>query len=399
MRALAPLLGVALALLAAPAPSSPDRPPAVDLSRKRLTGGEATAPIAGGAGRARLTLDPLLERAAQRLLHAADPVVGAAVVVDPRTGKVLALAETSRNGRRGALSTLMAPAASVFKIVTTAALFEHTNVTPRDEVCISGGTRGIERHHLEIPKGPRECGPFGHALGHSRNAVFAQLAVRQLLRADLVETAERLGFNARVPFDFDVAMGRLDVPYNDLEFARTAAGFRGSTLSPLGAAYLATVLARRGDAVRLRVIDSAGDYQAPAEAQSLGPVLSRRTAERIARMMEVTVRSGTSRAAFTDPDGHPYLPGIRVAGKTGTLKPANASETTSWFVGFAPSESPEIAVSVLLQNGPVFRRKANEVARDLLRVVFRTRGRPNVTDPFEKPPSPGDAISIARRSP
>lgn len=398
MRTHVPLLGLALALFATPAPSSPDLPPAFELAKRRLDGDVVTAPLRSG-GRARLTLEPKLEHAAQRLLQAADPVLGAIVVVDPRTGKVLALAEGARDGRRGIAAGVQAPAASVFKIVTTAALLETTELGPRDEVCTAGGLRSIERIHLEVPTGARDCAPFGQALGHSRNAVFAQLAVRRLLRADLLETAERLGFNSAVPFDLKAPLGRLDLPYNDLEFARTAAGFRGSTLSPLGAAHLATVIARRGESVRLRIVEQAGSYQAADEAQSLGTVLSRRTAERIARMMEVTVRSGTSRTAFMDAEGKSYLPGIRVAGKTGTLKPARAKETTSWFVGFAPSENPEVVVSVLLQNGTVFRRKANEVARDMLRVIFRTLGRSRVSDPFEKPASGSDAISMAPRSP
>ena len=98
-------------------------------------------------------------------------------------------------------------------------------------------------------------------------------------------------------------------------------------------------------------------------------------------MMEYTVHSGTSREAFTTPDGRSFLGSIRVAGKTGTLRVGASDPTTSWFIGFAPSRSPEIVISVLLDNGPVWRRKANLVARDLLRAYFRES--PGVTDPFE----------------
>jgi cell division protein FtsI/penicillin-binding protein 2 len=108
-------------------------------------------------------------------------------------------------------------------------------------------------------------------------------------------------------------------------------------------------------------------------------------------MLEVTVETGTSRGAFTAPDGKRYLPGIRVAGKTGTLRPEQSEDTmTSWFVGFAPSRNPEIVVSVMLVNGHTYRRKANELARDLLRTYFRAHGHAqSVTDPFaETPPEP-----------
>ena len=172
-----------------------------------------------------------------------------------------------------------------------------------------------------------------------------------------------------------------DRPYNDLEFARAAAGFQGSSLSPLGAAYLMTLIARGGAPVGIRL------HEAPADtlpAAAPATLFSARTAQRLTRMLEVTIETGTCRHAFTGPDGKRYLPGIRVAGKTGTLRPEQSDDTmTSWFVGFAPSRNPEIVVSVMLVNGHTYRRKANELARDLLRTYFRAHGHAeSVTDPF-----------------
>jgi cell division protein FtsI/penicillin-binding protein 2 len=100
-------------------------------------------------------------------------------------------------------------------------------------------------------------------------------------------------------------------------------------------------------------------------------------------MMEVTIEGGTAYTAFHDDLGNPLLPGIRVAGKTGTLKPSDSTGAASWFVGFAPSRSPRVAVSVLLENGAVWRRKAAEVARDALRSYFAARGARGVAPPTE----------------
>jgi cell division protein FtsI/penicillin-binding protein 2 len=99
----------------------------------------------------------------------------------------------------------------------------------------------------------------------------------------------------------------------------------------------------------------------------------------------VTVHSGTARAAFTDAGGKNALPGIRVAGKTGTLRPEASANTTSWFVGFAPSRDPEIALSVLLNNGQVWHNRAAEVARDVLRAYFHERHTPGVTAKVSAP--------------
>lgn len=276
------------------------------------------------------------------------------------------------------------PAASVFKLVTTAALFESGGVKPSERVCIAGGVRSVERRHLDPPRGAGvSCGPFSQALGFSRNAVYAQLATRRLARQDLIDVAERLGFNQNVPFDWPVPLGTLTVPYNDLEFARTATGFQGSTLSPLGAAYLASIIAQGGIAPRLHLI--APDQSGTAADEAPQRVLKRATARRLTKMMEVTVRSGTSRQVFTDESGRSLLPGVRVAGKTGTLRPGSRTETTSWFVGFAPADKPEIAVAVMLENGSVWRQRAAEVARDLLRVYFHRKGLTKIVDPLAPP--------------
>jgi cell division protein FtsI/penicillin-binding protein 2 len=100
--------------------------------------------------------------------------------------------------------------------------------------------------------------------------------------------------------------------------------------------------------------------------------------------MEVTVESGTARSAFHDDLGHALLGALKVAGKTGTLHPTDAKKdgAVSWFIGFAPARRPEIVVSVLLENGAVWRRKAAEVARDTLRAYFAAQGLRGVRSPF-----------------
>jgi penicillin-binding protein A len=374
-----------ICLLSVPSPADTGRPPRVDLRRIAYAGDVATAPMPGSAQVARLTLEPRLQRAADRLLEHANPRAVAIILVEVASGKVLVWSERVAHGRRAGsvLLDLRAPAASLFKIVTTTALLEKAGIAPDTEVCTRGGSHGIERRHLEAPtrRGETQCGPFFEALGHSRNAVFAQLVTGHLARNDLWEVAGRFGFNRPLPFASDMVVGTLELPYNDLEFARASAGFRGSRLSPLGALSLAYTVATGGEATEVQIVESAGDYRASPERRSLSRVMQPETARALRRMMEVTVRSGTSREAFTDEDGHPYLPGVRVAGKTGTLRPAEQASTTSWFVGFAPSRQPRVVVTVLIENGRVWRRKANEVARDVLRVYFASRRFRGVTDP------------------
>jgi penicillin-binding protein A len=377
----APLL-LTLGAIPATRAGAAEARPALDLERIAARDGRFVAPLATG-GDAKLTLDPDLQRAATKILARANPVRGGMVVIDAHSGEVLAWAESARDGRHHqVLTTARVPAASVFKLVTTAALFETTTLSPKEQVCISGGMHGIERRHLDAPRGDAiECSPFLYAIGYSKNAVFAQLATHRLLRSGLVDTAQALGFNGQIPFELDVPVGSLEVPYGDLAFARTAAGFQGSTLSPLGGAFLASVIAHGGEATRFRVIASDSD-NGDDKAEVVGRVLKPVTADRMRRMMEVTVRSGTCHHAFTDESGHPYLGNLRVSGKTGTLRPESNEGMTSWFIGFAPSQNPEVIISVMLENGSVWRHKANELARDFLRNYFHGHGRPWITDPL-----------------
>jgi cell division protein FtsI/penicillin-binding protein 2 len=352
-----------------------------------VTKDRASARLEDGT-HAELTLRPDLQTAASQLLRSARPIAGAALLVDVATGELLVYDQFVRSGHpvydvlRGE-----APSASVFKLVTTAALFERSAVLPQTSVCFRGGEREILREHLEHPTDPNtaRCAPFSTALGFSRNAVYAQLVTEHLMRDDLAQVATELGFNHSLPFDLQASVGSLNLPYNDLEFARTAAGFQNSSLSPVGAAHLAYTIALGGQSARMRLVRRAGDYQSPQGRELLGSVISPTTAWRLTRMMEVTVHSGTSLEAFSQPDGSSYLKDIRVAGKTGTLQPQDHSSTATWFTGFAPSRNPEVIVTVFLRNDKVWRYKANQVARDLLRVYFK--GRKGISDPLAPPPA------------
>jgi cell division protein FtsI/penicillin-binding protein 2 len=92
-------------------------------------------------------------------------------------------------------------------------------------------------------------------------------------------------------------------------------------------------------------------------------------------MMELTVSRGTAHGAFFDQAGNAFLPGIAVAGKTGTLTAESPYRGYTWWVGFAPAERPTIAVAALVVNSPRWRIKASYVAREALRYYLVERPR------------------------
>lgn len=326
-----------------------------------------------GAGRrAELTLDPGLQAHVQEILRRYEVPYGALMAVEPRSGRVLAyVSHSSVDPRPGDLVRDAAPpAASVFKMVTAAALLE-AGVGPRRRVCYSGGASSIQPTDLVDRPGDLHCVTMSDALGKSANSVFAKLAIRHLDRGTLSRYASAFGFGHSLPFDVPTERSEIDVPSERLEFARTAAGFWHSHLSPFHGALLAATVANRGQMPRPslveRVVDRDGRVIHRFEAEGFRQVIGAGTARRLGEMMRSTVASGTARGAFFDPKGLAFLPGIEVAAKTGSLSSERPYRGYSWWVGFAPADKPRIALSALVVNSPKWRIKSSFLAREALR--------------------------------
>lgn len=325
------------------------------------------------------TLDPDLQRFAEELLASFEVPDGAAVAIDSRTGEVLALAEHSERtpGAHVALSAAP-PAASIFKIVTAAALLEAAGLSPGLELCYHGGASGISETHLQPdPERDTACATMAQALGRSINVIFARLADQNLTGAQISRYARGFGFNTPIAFDLPLEPGRFELPADRLERARAAAGFWHSHLSPLQAAVMAQAVAQGGAMLRPyvvdEVIDEAGEVIYDGEPAYVGNVCTAATARQLARMMVVTTTSGTARSSFRDRGGTPVIPGVDVAGKTGTLHGRAPFRAYDWFMGFAPADAPEIAVAGLVINDPRWRIKGHYVGRELLRRYFQLR--------------------------
>jgi len=110
-------------------------------------------------------------------------------------------------------------------------------------------------------------------------------------------------------------------------------------------------------------------------------VIEPQTAGDVGKMMLETVSQGTSYKAFHDKNGKSFLPGIDVAGKTGTLNQPQPLKLFTWFVGFAPAKNPTIAIAVLVVNDPVWKVKANVVGREVLQAYFAAQGAQGVVMP------------------
>lgn len=348
----------------------------IELAKAKKRGEHYEVKLPGNR-RARLTLDPEIQERALDVLRRSKAIEGAAVVLGV-DGRVLAMAGV-RDSEKGPRSdytlpvSVWAPAASVFKLVTAAALLE-AGVKTRTEVCYRGGLRSVERTHLRSDKsrGAR-CGDLGLGVAKSQNAIIANLAHNHLDKTGLAKTARRLGFGAAPDFAIDVEANRLQIPDDDLERARVAAGFWSSELSPLGGAMVASAIATGGVAINPRIVEAVVHEggEIPVLPGSSTRVLPEKVAAALTRMMTATCDRGTAYKGFHDRKGRPFLNGAAVAGKTGSLSVSRPTyKGYSWFVGFAPADNPKVVISVLLANPETWTLKAHTAARLILEAAL-----------------------------
>jgi len=346
-----------------------------NLSTVRIENGEYVVPQKGG-GSVFLTLDPDLQRFSQGLLDQYQVPRAAFIALNPRTGRLLAFAE--RGPGHVALDP-SPPAASLFKVVTGAALVEHAGVTGQEMVCYSGGSSRLSLSNLEDnPVRDRACSNLAEAMGKSINPVFAKLADRKLNRSVLDRYARAFGFNTCIPFDLPLAESTVEIPSDRLERARASAGFWHSNLSPIHAAVIAATIAKQGSAMRPYLVDR---IQGPGSGKPretspalLWRAIKPQTADALRDMMLLTVSEGTARRAFMSRAGRPlFLSRIRVAGKTGTLNGTNPFRAYTWFIGFAPVDDPQIAIAALAVNDAKWTLKATTMASEILRHYFTKR--------------------------
>jgi hypothetical protein len=292
----------------------------------------------------RTTIDPDLQVAA---VNGLAERAGGVAVLDARTGAVRALA--------GIAFSAPQPPGSTFKIITTTAALEAGAVSLEDEFPILNGIN-VGGRFVSNAHGEYCGGGFPEAFAHSCNSVFVPLGPA-VGNDKLVTVAERYGFNQRPTLYDAQATAAIDPPEpsipsqigDDLDLGVSAIGQGEVLATPLVMASVAQTIARSGLRMPTPIVANR-ELQSDADPVR---VTSRRVARTLRDLMIGVVTSGTGIAAA--------LPGIQVAGKTGTAElgpdpaapPAApgavpAQIVDAWFTAFAPADKPRLAVAVLL---------------------------------------------------
>ncbi len=313
-----------------------------------LEGGRVLAASQPQPGKAvRTTIDPGLQEAA---VSALGGLFGGVAVIDARNGSILALA--------GVAYSAPQPPGSTFKLITTTGALDAGIVKLSDTFPIETSNSDIGREIANSDDAP--CGgTFAESFANSCNTVFAPLGAR-LGGPELVEVAERYGFNAPPPIFDPVAAAAIDPPpstipeiSSSVETGESAIGQGQVLATPLQLASVAQTIANRGMRMPTRIAKGAALQPDAAPVR----VTSEETANTIRELMIGVVESGTGVAAA--------LPGVTVAGKTGTAELGPAAleegqkldpgeeppqELDAWFTAFAPAGKPSLAIGVMIVN-------------------------------------------------
>ncbi|UFN43023.1 peptidoglycan D,D-transpeptidase FtsI family protein [Nocardioides okcheonensis] len=314
---------------------------------------------------------------------------GAVVALEPTTGRILAMASTptfdpnnfashdftavgelgeklNADPRQPLINRTIGttlPPGSTFKLVTAAAAIESGNYDA--DSMVPGGS-GFKLPQSSTVIGNHDGGDCGgrritmtQAMQVSCNVTFLSLA-NELGNDAMADQAEKFGFNDTSLEDLG-GQARSLYP-RDMDAPQTAMSGIGQssvTATPLQMAMVAAAIANDGDVMRPYVVD---EVRAPnlsvldrTEPQSISKAISSTTADELTKMLVATVDTGTATPA--------QIPGVEVAGKTGTAQSTAERPPYAWFVSFAPADDPQVAVAVLVQSSDTARE---EIAGGLL---------------------------------
>ncbi|MEP6665615.1 MAG: penicillin-binding protein 2, partial [Nocardioidaceae bacterium] len=321
---------------------------------------------------------------------------GAVVALDPETGGILAMVtQPTYNPNRIATHDVDAakraydrfnsdpnkpmlnraaqeiyPPGSTFKLITAATALSN-GYTP--ETTVKGGTQ------LDLPQSSdtiqnengSDCGgtqiTLTQALQVSCNVSFADLGLK--LGADkLRDQAEKFGFNEDVLDELPSASSDFPTNIDEPQTALSAIGQYNVAASPLQMAMVAAGIANGGAVMRPYVVQQvrSPDLEVLDEAdpQVLHQAILSSVAGDLTQMMVDVVESGTGINA--------QIPGISVAGKTGTANSSTDRAPYAWMVTFAPADGPQVAVAVIVEQTGVDRGEisGNGLAGPIARSVM-----------------------------
>jgi peptidoglycan glycosyltransferase len=222
------------------------------------------------------------------------------------------------------------------------------------------------------PCGPGDKTTLLHALEISCNTAFGSLGM-ELGGEKLRAQAAKFGFGDTLSVPMRVVPSSVPADLNAPQAAQSAIGQFDVRTTPLQMAMVAAGIANQGRVMTPYLVNQVRSadldiISGPPQPQELSQAVSARTADIVKNMMVSVVDNGSGARA--------QIPGVRVAGKTGTAQHDPKQPPHAWFISFAPADDPKVAVAVIVEDGGVTQsevgggRVAAPVARAVMEAVM-----------------------------
>jgi cell division protein FtsI/penicillin-binding protein 2 len=326
-------------------------------------------------------IDTGLQKYILDLLRRSRTHQAAVVVLKPKTGQILALADYKKapKGERENLCLKADfPAASLFKIVSAAAAIEARGFTPGKTVVFRGMKHTLYYSQLREKEGrySRKTS-FRKAFAGSINPVFGKIGIYDLGRKSMEEYADRFLFNQEIPFDLPLGVSSIRIPADDFGLAEIASGFNKRTrISPIHASLITAAVANHGVIIApwlvRRIENESGAVLYRARFSRLGKPIEEGTAKQLKILMKETVVYGTCRKAFLPLRRKRRFKEIELGAKTGTINDLNDRYKYDWVTAYAlpKDERGGVCVTVLAVHGKKLGIRAADLARYIIRRHF-----------------------------
>jgi cell division protein FtsI/penicillin-binding protein 2 len=333
------------------------------------------------------TLEPAIQKQMIRLFKRYQPVLAAGVIIDAKSGAVLAMGNYIKKPEavdlfpeRDGDYCLYAgfPAASLIKIVTAAAAIEKKGFTSAMTLPVSGGYHTLYKHQLGLKRlrfRPEQIS-LEKAFSKSINPFFGKLGIQYLSKEDFDEIAELFLFNMPLEFDFPVSKSTTFIPESSFEKAELASGFNTrTTISPLHAALIASLPVSGGKIMRPYVIDRVvsedGKDLYSSSIEDLSQPINSQSLKYLSRLMRATTLYGTAGKSFYALRHSRIYRDLSIGGKTGAINLPNKQRRCEWFAGFAEKEDMHLAISLVFIHGDKRTVNPSLMAAELIKTCVK----------------------------
>jgi peptidoglycan glycosyltransferase len=344
-----------------------------------------------------LTIDPKVQHAAWNALGNQR---GAVVAMDPRTGAILALVSKpgfdpnllaghsptrlTANWKRllndpyrpmdnRAIASRQYAPGSVFKLVTSAAALASGRYSTDTQVP-GPAELPLPETSVTLPNDfPGACGSGGtvsllDALTISCNTAFGSLGMT-LGEQALQSQARAFGFGKPLQIPLQVTTSLFPAGLSQAQLAQSAIGQFNVRVTPLQICMISAAIANKGTLMQPYLVDQTLgpnlDPRSRTQPEKLSEPISSDVAAQLTTMMQAVVENGTGTRA--------RIPGVAVAGKTGTAEQQPGEPPNAWFTAFAPADDPKVAVAVVVDDGGTKNERATggQVAAPVAKKVIR----------------------------